>query len=663
MKNQVETLLWGIGFSKDHIKSLSLSKDENIKQVLGSGPFIDRAICDTCRNGKLLFMKEWFYEFCKKKSLPLFENQTVILFGSKKYTSMQKGKTLALCLPFNFAIDDCVAINEKNDNLCISKELASYESSVIEFPLAYTSAAIDKKSNIVLPWLEKEVIKASQKDISFLSIFGLGFLNKAEMENFLTSAWTDKNVDQILSDVFKITNACIKNGFEVVKIDGLASLLSEKLNTIKDVGGRIAKIQALASSPAVAKGDSFHVELARKALGLLKEKPNNYEGLKKLQDKLGIESHDVAIIFDELINPLYTQSVICTIMSSMMSGKQLVDREFFSFDEFFIDYWELLGKIQFLVDQTNLFAPQDSQCLRKAAMEAPNLSLLHSCILQLRAKNALLIDYDVNIYSLMKKIDTKKAICFFQNLDIIEKAVLDRFAGIIPSDDEIPSFSKRIPDHIAEKIYVIDTCALINSPEILQSFAPDEYIRIPIQVLVELGKIKDKRSKQTNSNDAPHIARRLVKDIESALKDYSRFNELIILTEESFIDLLPFDLKPDVNDHLILSIALAYKNWDVYLLTDDKQFALIAEQYDIKCITGQQFLQTHKKYFRPREKMHEKYDSINGPSTIVVNFQKVLYGEKYLNKVKRGKSITDLCKVVKSEANSSGAAISDSNKV
>lgn len=38
-------------------------------------------------------------------------------------------------------------------------------------------------------------------------------------------------------------------------------------------------------------------------------------------------------------------------------------------------------------------------------------------------------------------------------------------------------------------------------------------------------------------------------------------------------NLLPFDLDKETPDHIILSVALKYKNWDVTLITDDVQFS------------------------------------------------------------------------------------------
>ena len=629
MKSRVEELFFGNGLSKECMEKLLPIKKTDVREILGTGIKIDHAIRDICRNGSFLLIDEWLYSYFLEKMPELFEGKRIILFNSKRFASRKDNNGYVLSLPFSFCIDGCVAINNRNDNLCIGKKSAEFEATRLEFPLAYSSAKINRRNDIVISWLESETIQAAKKDLSYLSLFGFGLMNRDEMDRYLNTLWATKSIDVILSDIEKISRSCNEKQIEMVNLSGEYPLIERKLEATKDAGFRLSKTQAFVSSAGIEKGSAFHVQLVKKVLQYT-NKPQKYDELKKLQDKFGIENHDTALKFDELMNPLYDYSVISSMVASLMEGRNPVSREFFAFDEFFSSYSTIIESIRLLVDHFDLFKTNDAVRLRKVVKVAPNLAKLHSSILQLREKNSQLIDFDINIYSLMKSIDATKAECFFSNLDVIEKAVVDRIAGIDPSDKVNPQSKNEPIEHIDEKVYVVDTCALINCPEILHSFGPDEYVRTPAQVMIELGKIKDRRSPRAYADNAPSVARKLVEEIDYDLDNFTFSNDLIILSEDAHQDLLPPDLDPDTYDHLILSVAFAYKKWNVTLITDDKQFALVAKHYEVNTISGRQFMEFHKKFYTEGKELTEKkYESLIAPSAAVINFHHTM-GKKRL---------------------------------
>lgn len=73
-------------------------------------------------------------------------------------------------------------------------------------------------------------------------------------------------------------------------------------------------------------------------------------------------------------------------------------------------------------------------------------------------------------------------------------------------------------------------------------------------------------------------ARTLAREIERTyLKVYNKNNKVRLMIENAAPDLLPRELDPDVPDNQILSVALKYKNWEVFIISDDGVFRLVED--------------------------------------------------------------------------------------
>ena len=144
----------------------------------------------------------------------------------------------------------------------------------------------------------------------------------------------------------------------------------------------------------------------------------------------------------------------------------------------------------------------------------------------------------------------------------------------------------------------MDTCAMMHEPELFLYFNEEEYVRIPTKVLDELGKIKDKR----NSKYSPELsdtARALARDIEyKYLRIFNKTNKLRLIIENAYLDLLPKELDPKVPDNQILSVALKYKDWECYIISDDGVFRLTSLAQNIQPLTSRDFINSHKESYK-----------------------------------------------------------------
>ena len=143
-----------------------------------------------------------------------------------------------------------------------------------------------------------------------------------------------------------------------------------------------------------------------------------------------------------------------------------------------------------------------------------------------------------------------------------------------------------------DKIYVVDTCALMNNPELVDRFTNNKAaLIIPKIVIEELNRNKDFRHDEEKSSKAQKAISRLNKHEQTKVP--------WLIMEESHPELLPpeYPLKvkdkaqeKEVADNLILSVTLKYKVRKAILITDDKNLQLKASSEKMSYQSSDSFL-------------------------------------------------------------------------
>ena len=213
------------------------------------------------------------------------------------------------------------------------------------------------------------------------------------------------------------------------------------------------------------------------------------------------------------------------------------------------------------------------------------------------------------IYECLKKHrDYKKAIDTFlkERAGILENTLIKTysdlcsdinryFSKIQESLNVINDVVTKFYDESAlnyEKIYVIDTCSIMNHPDLLNKFTNNKSAFIlPKVVIEELNKNKD----FTKDTEKSTKARQAI----AALSKYQQNNAKWLLTESSHPEYLPPEYPSiidknnqewQITDNMILSIALKYKVRNVVLITDDKNLWQKAISEKINCTNTNKFL-------------------------------------------------------------------------
>lgn len=141
-------------------------------------------------------------------------------------------------------------------------------------------------------------------------------------------------------------------------------------------------------------------------------------------------------------------------------------------------------------------------------------------------------------------------------------------------------------------IFVLDTSALLERPEIIKAFRADDYVVVSKRVIEELDDKKRDESLRSKVAEATR-----------ALQAFPRHQ---IQFCDGDMSLLTPDYRKK-GDNLILSVAVRYRRQRPVLLTNDKNLALKAKAEDITAMSVDEFEK------RPRQAIH-KQPAPRGPN-------------------------------------------------
>ena len=343
--------------------------------------------------------------------------------------------------------------------------------------------------------------------------------------------------------------------------------------------------------------------------------PTSYRDLFILLQSLGITTHEDALRFDDLISGLYTKTVMVDILTAIADGIYTKIPELFEYDVFFNEYQECISAIELHVSGLHLFEQSSENELKSSVLSCPDIAALQSYVSELRSKNEYLLKKQkINIDEVLKKTMPLKATAFVENIRLIEKYAEQAINEMYEQTTTIVSDAQSKKNN-GKKIYIVDTCALMHHPDLFLYFEDEEYVRIPTKVIDELGKIKDKRNKKYGA-ELSETARILAREIERTyLKVYNKNNKVRLMIENAAPELLPKELDPDVPDNQILSVALKYKNWEVFIISDDGVFRLAAMAQRIVAMNSEDFINQHKEHYKSLE---ERIKECNSETNIIL---------------------------------------------
>ena len=394
---------------------------------------------------------------------------------------------------------------------------------------------------------------------------------------------------------------------EMFQLDIFTEALIKKID-FEDYESALKSIKAIMDTNCIRKNSESHRKMVEILIEYVRV-PTSYRDLFILLQSLGITTHEDALRFDDLISGLYTKTVMVDILTAIADGIYTKIPELFEYDVFFNEYQECISAIELHVSGLHLFEQSSENELKSSVLSCPDIAALQSYVSELRSKNEYLLKKQkINIDEVLKKTMPLKATAFVENIRLIEKYAEQAINEMYEQTTTMVSDAQSKKNN-GKKIYIVDTCALMHHPDLFLYFEDEEYVRIPTKVIDELGKIKDKRNKKYGA-ELSETARILAREIERTyLKVYNKNNKVRLMIENAAPELLPRELDPDVPDNQILSVALKYKNWEVFIISDDGVFRLAAMAQRIVAMNSEDFINQHKEHYKSLEERIKECNS------------------------------------------------------
>lgn len=610
VKERIQELLTTKEINRVITNSLPPAEELKIRNVIGAGKSLKTAFLNVCKNGKILFIEARFYNMFKRNTAS-FKEKTLVLFGGNDGFTVEKDKLLIIQIPEPFSITGCVVVNDKGEHVSFCRKEYQYENVPVVAPLAIEDVRLLDDTAAAPSWLETVAMNHLSDDIGYAALFTLPILLRSlpKVQKILLAKWSDEEPQTAFGEIKKIQSVCNQLGTEMFDISGYVASLIERID-FTDSKNALSLVEKILTSDAVKAGSDLHKKMATQVMEKIAE-PSDYSELLGILRVLGISSHDDALQYDAYVGNLYSKAVVKDIIVAIANNTYTKLPEFFELDVFFNDYAECIAQIENHVSGLRLFDKNEGTDILKSVMACPDLAALQSFVAELKAKNATLMARGINVYDVLRNNDIVKADSFATNMNAVEEALSIVLDEAYKEQETVPEkdTGENAVEKIKKKIYIVDTCAMMHHPEIFLYFGDEEYVRVPTKVIDELGKIKDKRNLKYDT-ELSDTARNLAREIErSYVRIFNKTNKVRFLIENAALELLPRELDPNVPDNQILSVAMKYKDWDAYIISDDGVFRLTSLAQNIQPITSEDFIASHKDSFKSLNDRIKEYNA------------------------------------------------------
>ncbi len=571
---------------KQNLKDINVSDIDEFASSISTSADIKNVFKRRISGSNIFYFNEAIFHINDDELFEMLDNKICVVFSSSEF-SIRKGNGMIIKVPI--------------DSVSISKDCAFGTNKESEYLGMFTISGNSYSEKLPL-YFSRENLKENLDAI---------------INQIMSSYLNDQNIDLIYllaannrrDDFIKTLNQLLDE----------KSTLKEKFSLIDQVEKQTASYNFnldknnLYLSQIKMKNDEVSTKDVVSMVNEIKDtylfKKNNdlfVKAIIKLLDSIpSCDSHDE---INEIISQLKRNSSISSWLSSSPSVKKLYS------DNVLLDLVDKYESPEFLTlsmltrfELVLINMKRNQIMLEKLIKKGPFPIDLSRDTFQ----NYLVLSrVDLkSIYECIKKHkDYKKSIDVFLNerAKLFESTLIRTYSDLCADVNRY--FSKiqetlniisdvvtKFYDESAlkyEKIYVVDTCSIMNHPELLNKFTNNKSAFIlPKVVIEELNKNKDFTRDIEKSTKA--------KQAIAALTKYQLNNVEWLLTESSHPEYLPPEYPSvidknnqewQITDNLILSIALKYKVRNVILITDDKNLWQKAISEKINCTNTNKFL-------------------------------------------------------------------------
>ncbi|WP_297204052.1 PIN domain-containing protein [uncultured Brachyspira sp.] len=514
--------------------------DEKLKNILGSKDFV-------------IVNKKLYQDEIKISS------NLLLVFGSDDFSIDIKDKKMTLYIEDDMILKNCIALNKDKTNVCISNFRVHNDFGDGVISLGYSISHQIDFNEIVSELINKYQIKDARILLISLIIGGI----EAFRNNVLYLFNIIENFDDALNFISDIINNA-----KALKLDDnqakniLNHILSnnKKVNDTKTINLLIAYLMPIVNSKTLDNNS-----ISKLYLSIIKRnniKSLDYNDLNTLFDYLKHIKAEIKDI-DSVSKNLY-QNAFIDMMKKYMSDTKYRFEEFSSIEKSINSFANNIKSIEesLKLKIGDIYNNISASSLSPKIIEYYKTS---------KDKDKILNNLN-NIDKILKDISSKLEITEedFKNNGIINAALESIKSAVYKLNDKsINNFTK---------VYAVDTNVLLNEPKIFDYIDSKTLLIIPITVIEELDKLKEK-----SDEDMKFKAREAIRNIEA------NNNKANIRKEDYDNSILPEGFDKNKNDNKILAAAMKFLAKDVVLITDDNNLKVKADSQSIKYISLEDF--------------------------------------------------------------------------
>ena len=485
----------------------------------------------------------------------------LLVFGSDDFSIDIKDKKMTLHIEDDMILENCIALNKDKTNVCISNFRVhnDFGDGVISlgYSISYQIDFNEISSNLINKYQEKDVrILLIYLMIGGIEVFRnkvLDLFNMFDIKDFNAAVEFMHNIVSNAKDL-KLDNNQSENIINYILLN------NNKIILIKDIKLLTSYLKYLFNSKTLES--SLILKLGINIIKRNNIKSIDYNDLNTLFDYLKQIKAEIKDI-DSVSKNLY-QNAFIDMMKKYMSDTEYRFEEFSSIEKSINSFANNIKSIEESLElkRGDIYNNISASSLSPKIIEYYKTS----------KDNDKILNNLNNINRILKDISSKLDITEenFKNNGIIN-AALDSIKSAVYkfNDKSINNFSK---------VYAVDTNVLLNEPKIFDYIDSKTLFIIPITVIEELDKLKEK-----SDEDMKFKAREAIRNIEA------NNNKANIRKEDYDNSILPEGFDKNKNDNKILATAIKFLVKDIILITDDNNLKVKADSQNIKCISLEEF--------------------------------------------------------------------------
>lgn len=514
--------------------------DEKLKNILGSKDFV-------------IVNKKLYQDEIKSNS------NLLLVYGNDNFYIDIKDKKMTLYIEDDMILENCIALNKDKTNACISNFRVHNDFGEGIISLGYSVSYQNDFNEVASELINKYQIKDARILLISLIIGGIEVFRNNVLDLF--------DMIEKIDDALNFMNDIINNAKQL-KLDDNQSgniinhILSnnQKVNDVKTINLLIAYLMPIFNSKILDNN-----AISKLYLSIIKKnniKSIDYNDLNSLFDYLKHIKAEIKDI-DSVSKNLY-QNAFIDMMKKYMSNTEYRFEDYSSIEKSINSF---ANNIKSIEESLKLKSGDIYKNISASSLSPKIIDYYKTS----KDKDKILNNLN-NIDKILKDISSKLEITEedLKNNGIINAALESIKSAVYKLNDKsINNFSK---------VYAVDTNVLMNDPKIFDYIDSKTLLVIPLTVIEELDKLKEKADE-----DKKFKAREAIRNIEAN-------NDKANIRKEDYDNsILPEGFDKNKNDNKILATAMKFLAKDVILITDDNNLKVKSDSQNIKYISLEDF--------------------------------------------------------------------------